>query len=332
MSISWSTSKAGYDPGQSQSLKITFDSRDVGKVKISYVFKAHSLGQDDYVYSQRRNVVTISAGNNSTTFKYQLHGNKASTTKTGSFYVNNVANGIKSLDVYYKNDRVGTNTPNYGPKSTGKVSKTKIGSLPISDNTKYSINYYSGYRDGVVSNLPESKTDVYKGTTYKISNSVPIDVKNHYVFNLGYTTTFDSEINIVDPTHRLDSTQTLTSNVSYYACWSPQSYVYRFFTSNNFNKSYTDPLNGGDLVRSYTYNQNDSVYLPNLNDYSNNNSTVNEYYKVGYKFNGWNSIRGNISLNDLRCSFDSDVNFYPDWSPINSKIIFNYGFNNYTRE
>ena len=325
-SVSWSDSKAGYDPGQSQTLKITFESRNIGKVKVSYRFYAKSLGRDDYVYNQRHNVVTIWVGGTSTSFTYQLHGNGASTTKTGTFYVNNVGNGVTSLAVQYKNDRVGTNTPYYGPKSTGVHSKSTIGYLSVPDNTKHNLIFDKGYDGNTVTNIPGSYYNVYKGTNVYIPNNILVDTVNHYVFNKGYSAGKSGAINLYGPGYGIGSLFQIMGDAALYGCWYPQTYRYRFFTNSSFIQEYSK------LNVNYTYST-PAITLPNLNSLTNNNTNVNsEYYKVGYKFNGWNSSRGDINLPDLLCSFDGDTNFYPKWEPISSKITFNYGFDNYTRE
>ena len=330
--VKWSNSKVGYDPGQKQSWEISFKSRNEGNVTVSYVYKATSLGQDDYTSKQRYNQVTLKIGSGSTSFTYQLHGNKTSTTKKGTFTINKVSNGTTSLKVLYTNKRKGVNTPNYGPKSTGDTSteygndEVNLGSLTISDNTKCTITYDSGYQNGNISNLPESFT-TYKGAKFNISNNILVDNKDHYVFNKGYTLDSSEDVNVNDsPTYKLDTNITISGNTTYYACWLPQVYTYRFFKTSKFEYEYDK------LSTNYKYTGN-PVILPNLNDLTNNNLDINSiYYNPGYNFNGWNSDNGEINLPDLECTFDSNTRFFPKWQPITSKIIFDYNFDDYTRE
>lgn len=325
--VKWSDSKAGYDPGQKQELSVSFSSREIGKVTVSYKFYAKSLGRDDFVYNERHNKVTIWVGGTSKSFTYQLHGNKASTTKTGSFSITGVANGTTSLKVEYKNDRIWVNKPqaSWSPRSTGVVSKKKIGDLTISDNVKCSITYNQAYKNGSIKNLPSNVT-YYKGTSYKIPKNILTDNSNHYIFNKGYTTSNSLNINTSNPTKSLDSAQTLTGNVTYYACWTPQTYTYTFFNNSKYEYQYTE------LNKNYTYTKA-AIDLPNLHTLTKNNSDISsKYYKVGYEFGGWDSQNGNIDVSNLKCSFDKDTKFYPRWNAIESKIIFDYNFDSYTRE
>ena len=326
-SVSWSDSKAGYDPGQKQELKVTFESRNIGKVKVSYRFYAKSLGRDDFTYNERHNKVTIWVGDTSHSFTYQLHGNSTSTTKTGSFYVNNVGNGVTSLSVHYKNDRIWVNAPScsWSPRSTGVHNKSKIGTLSVPDNIKCNIVYYNGYSGGSVNNVPPASYNIYAGTQYLIPTNVLTDNANHYVFTNGYTLSPSAAVNLYAPSYGLNSLQTLYGNTNFYACWKPQTYYY------NFYKEVGSSIQFPELARTYTYTYPATIF-PNLNTLTNNNSTVNSYYKSGYNFDGWTSNKGDVNLPGLACTIDSNANFYAKWAPIKSKLIFNYGFNNYKRE
>ena len=321
----WSYQKVGYDPGQRQYWSISFVSRNQGQVAVSYYFYAKSLGRDDYTYSQRRNQVTLWVGGTSIYFDYQLHGSGASTSRSGTFYVNGVANGVTSLDVQYENLRVGTNTPYYGPKSTGKHPKGSIGTLDISDNIKCTVTYDNGYNNGKIEDLPKGFT-AYKGTSYTVSNNILKDSNNHYVFKKGYSLSKDHGVNTSKVAYDKGSSQTLSSDVTYYACWKPQVYNYTFYKTSKLKTEYSK------LATTHTYGS-DAEVLPNLNTLTKNNSTVDsQYYKVGHSFNGWASSNGNVSLPELKCKFNTNTKFYPRWSSITSKIKFNYGFGSYIRE
>ena len=335
--VKWSDNKAGYDPGQKQELSVSFSSREIGKVTVSYKFYAKSLGYDGFVYKERHNKVTIWVGGTSTSFTYQLHGNKASTTKTGSFSITGVANGITSLKVEYKNDRIWVNKPqaSWSPRSTGVVSKKKIGDLTISDNVKYIITYNQGYNGGKIVNVPSSSNSVYKGTGYYIPGNILTDEANHYVFINGYSTGFTknlddskNDVNIASVGYKINSYQTLSNNITYYACWKPQTYIYKFFTATD-----GDPIDHSELKTTYTYSK-PATTLPDLNSLSDNNSNVaSSYYKVGYEFKGWKSNSGELILKPtLECTIDSDTLFYSYWQAITSKVIFNYNFDDYIRE
>ncbi len=325
-SVSWYKSKVGYDPGQTQELEVYFEARSTSVVKVSFWYYAKSLGADSFSYGERHNRATIWVGNNSYSFTYQLHGNRASTSRSGSFYVYNVGNGVTSLPVYYENDRIWVNAPScsWSPRSTGVYSQHRIGSLSIPDNVKYTITYHSGYSGGSINNIPGS-TKLYAGTKYRISNNILTDNANHYVFTNGYTLSSSGAVNTAKPRYSLNSQQTLSGNTNLYACWKPQTYYY------NFYKELGSSIQFPELTTTYTYTYPATI-LPNLNTLTNNNSTVNNYYKVGYNFNGWTSTKGDVNLPELACTIDSNTNFYAKWSPIKSKIVFNYGFNNYKRE
>lgn len=346
--VKWSDGKVGYDPGQSQSLTVSFKSRDVGKVVVNYSFYAHSLGYDGFTYSERHNKVTIWVGGKSTSFTYQANGHSASRSSSGSITINDVKNGVTELEVYYRNERIWVNAPaaSYSPRSTGVQGTKKIGTLKIPDNVKYDIKYYKGYSNGKISNVPDDRLDIYKGSKYKISKKILKDKTNHYVFKKGYTTSKkeDSDVNTKTPnSFTIGSKHVLNENKKFYACWEPQTYTYEFYTSSQLNKAYPDVLatkpypigavvdNTKKLLRSYKYNSKNPTYLPNLNNYTANNSSSNIFYKLGYDFGGWNSKNGRVPVSNLGCRFDSNTKFYPIWTPISSKIIFNYGFNNYTR-
>ena len=335
--VKWSDSKVGYDPGQRQSWSVKFSERSASRVKVSYTFEAESLGQDSYTSNQRHNEVTLWVGKTSVSFNYQLHGNKASITKKGSFYVENVADGVTSLTVQYQNKRVGTNTPWYGPKSTGKFNKAKIGTLKISDNKRYTVNYNTGYASNTIADCPLSQT-YYLNDKFNIPNNVLYDTANHYVFKNGYTTSMSGNVNLADPTIKLFSIQQVTGDITYYACWRPQVYTYKFYTDSSYNIAFpTSTTDRSQMVRKYTYNT-PAVVLPNLNNLCDNNSVKNVYYKEGYKFNGWSAgtiaslklqMSGETPSGIYSCNYDSNVNFYRQWKVLTSNLIFDYGFDDY---
>lgn len=337
--VKWSDSKVGYDPGQKQSWKITFKSRNAGKVKVAYVFKASSLGQDSYTYKQRRNEVTLWVGKTSESFKYQLHGNKDSITKKGTFYVNNVADGTTELKVQYENKRVGTNTPWYGPKSTGKFDKAKIGTLKIPANETYTVEYDPGYDSDTVVGCPATK-EYYKNQQYNVSSDVLYDTTGHYIFQNGYTTSMSGNVNLASPTIKLFSIQTVYDDITYYACWKPNIYNYRFYTNSSYNIAYpASTTNKSPMVLRYTYGTS-AITLPNLNSLCSNNSVKNVYYKEGYKFDGWgaNTIdflvraMSGASSGIYSCNYAANTNFYPQWKALTSNLIFDYGFDDYKKE
>lgn len=326
-SVSWSTSKAGYDPGQSQSLSVGFQDRYIDKVLVYYKYHAHSLGYDGFTYNERHNKVTIWVGGTSHSFTYQLHGDGASTTKTGSFWVYGVGNGVTSLKVQYKNDRIWVNAPScsWSPRSTGVYDKSTIGNLSIPDNVKYNVIYYNGYAGGSINNVPAALYNIYAGTPYTVAGNILTDNANHYVFTNGYTLAPSAAVNLYSPAYGLNSVQVLYNPTNYYACWRPQTYYYNFF------KEVGSTIQYPELAKTYTYTYPATIF-PNLNTLTDNNSTVNNYYKSGYNFDGWTSNKGDVNLPSLACTIDSNANFYAKWAPIKSKIKFNYGFNDYVRE
>lgn len=325
-SVSWSDSKAGYDPGQKQSLKVTFKSRDEGKVVVHYEFHAKSLGYDSFTYSERHNKVTIWVGGKSKSFTYQAHGSSASRSESGNITITGVKNDVTSLTVQYRNQRIWVNAPSdaWSPRSTGVHSKSTIGHLTIPEAAKYDITYNGGYKNGSLSDLPSNKKNVYSGTTCKVSSNKVKDNNNHYVFRNGYTTSLKGNVNVQQPDskYNIGDEFKLTKDLTLYACWTPQTYTYNFYSS------YADGKYGTKwpLSSTYTYTKAAAI-LPNLNNYTDNNTTKNEYYKEGYNFIGWDSAKGQILVsNGLSCTFDANTNFYPIWKPITTNIRFNFGF------
>lgn len=328
-SVTWSDGKVGYDPGQSQSIKLTFKEREQGRVQVTWSFYAKSLGQDDYTGNQRWNKVSIWAGTKLvTSFTYQLHGYMTSTSRSDTVDIYGIKNDVSSLDIQYENLRLGTNTPNYGPKSTGKHTKGTIGALKIPAVEKYTVTFKYGYKGGKVSGLPSNITK-YSGTEYKIPSDSPIDSLNHYVFNKGYT---DSE-NIISPNtktpnHKINTSYKLTEDIFLTACWKPQTYTYNFYKTGTTNR-YTK------LNKTYTY-ASQPIYLPNLNEFTQNNSKNDGiYYYPGYNFKGWTCQTSKKTYGiDVRCKEDSlqnTIKFSAIWEPIKGNITFDYGFNDYTR-
>ena len=322
--IYWSGDYVGFGPGQYQSLVINFIERDEGSVKVSYKYYAENAhGSDWYLYEQRRNVVTISVNGYSSSFDYQIRMFGESFSKEDTFIAYGVKNGITSLDVYYENARVGVDNPWYGPKSTGVFYKAVIGTIAVPDNTKYTITYNKANSDKVT-NLPKS-VKYYKGSTFKIPSTVPKDSTGHFVFANGYTTSNKSKVNLKSPTAKINSSQKVTGNKTYYASWKRRVYTYSFYLNSSLSNKYKN------LSAKYTYGLG-SATLPNLNDLSKNNSIINTYYKEGSTFNGWLSNKGLITASSgLHCSYDSNTNFWPDWKAITSKVNFDYCYDDFKR-
>ena len=319
---SWSS--AGYLPGQTIKVTVAFKSRDVNTVTVTWKLYAKDNGSDPYTYNQRHNKATIYIGNETVTTTYQVrHGD--SMTKSGTKVIYGVKNGVTSLSVAFKNQRVWVDGKNASdPRSTGVVSKTTIGTLTFSDNVQYVVTYFSGYTDGNITGRPNAKVTVYKGTSITIPTNVLIDNDNHYVFNNGYSTSFTGPVNTVAPTAKIGMKQVINGRKDYYACWKTQNYLYTFFTDNTYAQEYTN------LSIDYSYASSSAV-LPDLNILSNNN-TSSEYYKKGYKFSNWRYIKNSEIIDaGTTCNEDYPVRFYPKWDAIKGKINFDYGYDSIVR-
>lgn len=301
-SISKSWSDAGSRPGQRQKITITYESRDAGNVKVSYKFSAHSNGTDNYDFNTRHNRFTIYCpkDDSQVSKSYQAQGYCASRSFSGTFTVTGVGDATTELDFYYRNKRVWVkHTDAYEPRSTGVVSKTKIGSLSIPENTKYNIKFVDT-RDG-------GKTYTYTCyrkrdfTVPKISLSSDYYTFQGWAATKGSTTVAYTAGGVIK-----DVTQSLT----YYSIWKPRTCNYNFYDKNK------------KLITTLKHTVGKPTQVVNLNTYKDGK------YKIrGYNFTGWTSngyTYGPTSTSSIWIGTGSDVNFYPTYEAQTNKLIFVY--------
>ena len=339
----WENKAVGTSPGQHQTLEITLEYRHKDEIKISFIFSATSNGHDDFGPNNRNNYGYIWIGSqlvkpssDNYTFKYNSYfgsldtGTPKTHTRKGEVILNGIDRGTTSLNIYYQNDRINeSGTYPNNPCTTGVFKKAKIGTLSIPDWKKCNISFKKGYKGGDISNVPND-INVYEGSLYPIPRANLIDNKNHYVFKNGYSTSKNNDVNTSFPTARSGDARIAVSDAIYYGCWKPQKYYYHFFPSYSFNSN----EEFSTLNRTYNY-ADDPIELPNLNNTKIFNgltsSEKKRAKKEGYEFSGWNSSRKNFSISDLSCNLDSDTNFYISWNAIKYNVVFDYGFNGYTR-
>lgn len=366
-SVSWSTSKAGYDPGQRQSLTVSFKERKHKKVVCHVSFSAVSLGQDDYTASQRHNNATISIQRKkdsgdwvtvgSHSWGYQLHGGAGTSTSHVTDFSFEGPYDVTSFRVIYNNARVGTNTPNYGPKSTGKVENANLGTLKVDDCDKVKIKYSSGLNKDAIGpddrttlgayNLPDDK-EIYWGKDFTISNKKPKDRYTNYVFTgwdvgddwkINSKTKKPRKVNTTNPKYTGGQTyKDAESNVHLYACWAPAQYTYRFYPTQADAENRTHEWTELAQKRSYG---GDALDVPDIRT----NQPDSKYYKQGYHCIGWQHwINQKQYKEDVRqvprivshlfddeksnrhCSLSQDAYSWPLWESNEGSIKFDYGY------
>lgn len=348
--LTWSNSKVGYDPGQSQSLTINFENRNTKKVTVSVSYSARSLGMDSYTISQRWNKASVyiyrrdKNGNNDDllathTWRYQIHGNGGSSSHSDSFTFN-AKNGETLFNVYYDNMRQGTNTPWYGPKSTGDTSteyghdKIKIGVLKVDDNVKVKVNYYTGgLKEANIKNFP-ADTEIYKGNDYTVSKKTP--THPYYTFRGGYDKT-DSwkkkkdgtarSVNTTKPSVNSGETvKDVDSTLKLWACWSPKVYTYKFYTDESLKTELTELRQ----TRKYGSKQ---LPVPDLNP---KDGVIPKGYKTGYIHKGWKHNKSSEiqyhAVGGKGCNYEGNAKSWPVWEAMKCDLVFDYGFNDYTRD
>ena len=334
--VSWSDSKVGYDPGQRQSLTVKYKKRDKGKLTFSFEFHAHSLGQDSYTSSQRHNVPRISIYHidkdgsrgkklGSYSWTYQCHGYKDSTSKSGSFTVSGAKNGETNFYVYYNNSRVGTNTPWYGPKSTGACGLRRVGKIKTDDNTKVEVKYYpGGLKRADVKNLP-ADTKIYKGSDYTLPNKIP--THKYYNFGNGYDVsdkwTKDHKVNTTAPDIAVDSkikaiVADVDSTLKLWACWKPKEYTYHYYSSKEDASAKKNELKNLKQTRKYGKS---GVNVPNLDD---TNPIPGKTFKSWECYVDTNETK--IYPVGSKCAYNKSLYFWPNYENDSTKIICHYGF------
>lgn len=344
MSLKWSRNPAGYLPGQSQHLTVSFSSRDKNEVVVKYKFSAISLGEDDYAFNQRHNKLIIyftyknTSGEEVTvkeTYNYQAQGYCAHRSTSGSLILKNVANGETSIKVAVANKRIWVNAPSnsWDPRSTGVVDKTSAGTLTIEEAKKYDVNFYKDNKVAKVSNLPVKYDNKYAGTKINAPKSVKDD--NNYYVCTGFTTSARSdtaEANLKTPTVKLGESITITGDHNYYATWKRQTYKYIFYKSNSFKQRYTTSTDFAGTTNPIVHTYDKPTLLPNLEKYNKGPVSTNpshyfsDYYKEGYTFKGWDCSKGFYKAGE-RCNISSNVYFYPRWEAKKIDIKFDYCFN-----
>ena len=368
-SVTWSTNKAGYDPGQKQSITVSFKERKHKKVVCHVSFSATSLGQDDYLASQRHNAATVSiqrqkdsgawetVGTHSWT--YQLHGGSGTSTSHSTDFSFTGPYGVTVFRVIYNNARVGTNTPYYGPKSTGVVNNENLGKLKVDDCDKVTIKYHSGLNKDAIGegdkttlgayNLPDDK-EIYWGKDFKISTQKPIDRYSNYTFTgwdvgdswkINSKTNKKRKVNTTSPKYIGSQTyKDAESNVHLYACWTPALYTYRFYPTQTDAENRTQEWT--ELAQNRTYGSA-ALTVPDIRT----TQTDSKYYKQGYHCIGWKHwINQKQYKEDARevpriaehlfdgsdpdCNLSQDAYSWPVWEPNEGAVIFDYGYNNRT--
>ena len=367
-SVSWSTNKAGYDPGQKQSITVSFKKRSHKTVTCHVSFSATSLGRDDYTASQRHNHASViiqrktDSGDWSTvathSWNYQLHGGSGTSTSHSDDFSFDGPYGVTSFRVLYDNDRVGTNTPYYGPKSTGKVENANVGTLKVDDCDKVTIKYHSGLNKDAIGpddhttlsayDLPDSK-EIYWGKDFTISSKKPKDNFENYVFTgwdvgdswkVNSKTKKKRKVNTTDPKYGSgDKYKDAKGNVHLYACWTPMLYKYRFYPTQ---KDAEDKTNEWTELVQKRYYGDDPLKTPDIRT-DNSNS---KYYKKGYHCVGWQHWINLKSYKedtrkiprivthlfegdgDKECNVAQNCYSWPLYESNEGGIIFDYGYDN----
>lgn len=300
--ISKSWSCAGSLPGQRQKLTIEFVSRDADVVKIKWKLSVHSLGYDYYNYNSRHNKATIYCGKDTKrdSWSYQAYGSYASRSHTETFTITGVGNATDELKFYYSNVRCWPGHSNsWDPRSTGVVSKTKVGELSIPTNKQYIINFVD---------TVNNKTYSYK-CYYKDDFTVPnINPSSNYYTYHGWSTTNGASSASIYNGGKIKSVK---SNLTYYSVVKPRVCDYNFYDKNK------------KLITTIKHTYGTSTTVPNLDTYKVQSAYP---YKIpGYTFSGWTS-GDNFYKPSTKCSkwvgAGSDVNFYPNYVAQTNKIIF----------
>ena len=348
-SVSWSDSKAGYEPGQRQSLTVSYVKREQHKVTLKVSFSAHSLGLDSYTASQRWNHAYVYVyrkkdnGQRGTLlhthdWTYQIHGNGGSSSHSTSFSFGGVDYGETKLIICYENKRVGTNTPWYGPKSTGKVDFTQLNELlDIDDAKKVKINYKpGGLSEDKVKNLPKDK-EIYAGKDFTVSSNIL--EHEHYDFRYGYDTSdewkkkkdgSERSVNTTEPKVKSGKViKNVSSDIDLYACWEPKTFIYRYYPTESDAKKRTNEYEDLRQTRKY---KKPGVLTPDLSE--------TKYNKLGYKFLGWKhtmpeeksdayhkmDVDDPNAVNHRECRRNADTYCWPVWEGVESTIIFDFGY------
>lgn len=361
-SVSWSTNKAGYDPGQKQSITVSFKKRSHKTVTCHVTFSATSLGQDDYTASQRHNHASViiqkktdsgSWSNVAThSWNYQLHGGAGTSTSHSADFSFTGPYGVTSFRVLYDNDRVGTNTPNYGPKSTGKVENANLGMLAVDDCDKVTIKYYSGLNKDAIgpddhtplsaSGLPDSK-EIYWGKDFTISSKKPKDNFTNYTFTgwdegdswkVNSKTKKKRKVNTTNPKYGSgDTYKDAEGNVHLYACWTPALYKYKFYPTQKDAENRTNEWT--ELLQKRNYGA-DAAIIPDIRTTDVNS----KYYKHGYHCVGWQHwinqkaykedtrqiprLATHLFDGDNDCNVSQNIHSWPLYEPNEGGIVFNY--------
>ena len=340
---------AGYDPGQEQDVTVSFKKRKGKKVTVHVYFHAKSNGQDSYYYSQRHNTVYIRIyriKNNGEreknalkthSFSYQCHGYKSSYTLPDSKrdFTFTADYGETKFVVTYENWRHGTNTPWYGPKSTGQVDETKLGTLKVNDADKFDIKYHpGGIGASNAENMPDD-TKIYEMKDYTVSSKIPVDKINRYVFT-GWTTKKPGDgVNLgKSDTKGGDKIKDVQKNINLYACWKKQTYTYHYYPTQEDALAQTNEYT--DLKQTRVYGTKPGCLVPDLNGTDKCN--------VGYEHLGWMHVMPDekddafhrLDVTDPEatghrdCRRNADTYCWPVYEAEIINLIFDYGFDNYT--
>lgn len=320
--ISRTWQKAGSLPGQYQKLTITFVKRDGDDVTVKIDFYAKSLGYDYYNYSSRHNDCKIYCLDKTIdSWSYQAYGTKASSSHSKTVTVHNVKNADNDLVFYYSNSRAWPGHSNsWDPRSTGVVSKTKVGELTIPKNKKEDIEFYE-----VINDNNKTKYKCYHDNKF----TIPKDLipKNHffnftgwrrkeYDFDYLYANNgsggfivdyFDkSKLPQYNAKYNPGEKIVVENDLEFYACWYPKSCKYAFFDTDNNKIS--------ELVHQCgTYTR-----IPDLDILQSD---------PGYVFNGWKCGYNTYSAGNKCAEWpninSNTVNFYAQVAPANNEVIFN---------
>ena len=304
-SVSKTWKDAGYAPGQRQELKISYKSRNKGTLVFTYKLYVKSNGYDNYDYSTRHNIARFFYNSKQEkSFTYQLKGTKTSKTFTGEFKVTGVGNSTTSANIYYQNDRWFDGRYQSDPRSTGVVSKTKIGTISFPANTKYNITY-DRVISSTVSNMPSNGT-CWKGDNYTVSSNTPT---NHYYTFVGWSTTkYNPGEGSVD---RLQGkSYSISSNITLYAVWKPKTCKYFYY---GYNRDIISDLKDEVSYTNHTYGT--STILPNLNIYKES-----KYKQPGYEFTGWQTLGSGTSY----LISDGTINKCTEWPKEDSSELAVY--------
>ena len=307
---------AGSLPGQYQKLTITYESRSGNSVKVKWHLYVKSNGYDNYSYNSRHNNAKIFHGQSTErdSWSYQAKGSYATKSHDGSFTINGVGNTTTNLEFWYSNQRLWPgHTNSWDPRSTGVVSKTKVGNLSIPANTLHNI-----YFNEVVNNKT-STYQCYYANNFTIPSLTP--TSPYYTFqgwtSKNYASGYSQGSNIPNAVLANGSVEkksgnsiTVNSNLSYYAVWKPKVCKYNFYDYND------------KLITSISHTYGTYTKLPNIDT----DDSYAAYRVPGYNFSGWHvgSKTGKLYDPDANCAEwgASEVNFYPEKTPQLNIIYF----------